>query len=79
MESNKPPIRGEGAPIVAYGSLGAAEGRVEFVVDPPDRFGEWIKVGELAARIGKLVVRFWEIGEGLGLWKRRRGPAAEPS
>lgn len=82
MKSNKPPIRGEGAPIVFYGSLGAAEGRVELTVtppdpphrpDPPDRFGKWLKVGV------QLVGRIFELGQKLGFWRRRRGPAAEIS
>ena len=47
--------------------------------DPPDRFGKWLNVGELAVRIGKLGVRILELGEGLGLWKRRRRPAGKES
>ena len=46
---------------------------------PPDRFGKWLKVGELAVRIGKLGVRILELWEGIGLWQRRRGAAAETS
>ena len=30
--------------------------------DPPERFGKWLKVGELAVRIGKLGVRILELG-----------------
>ena len=73
--SNEPPIRGDGAPIVAYVSLGAAEGKVgPRPKDPPDRFEKLLKVGELGVRIGQLGVRFLELVDKLDLWNRCRWP-----
>ena len=43
---------------------------------PPDRFGKWLKVG---VQLVQLVGRIFELGQKLGFWQRRRGPAAETS
>ena len=80
--SNEHPIRGEGSPIVASVSLGAAEGKVGTrPKDPPtptDWFGKLLKVGTLGVLIERLVNGALEVVEKLhGLWKRYRSPAAD--